>query len=344
MIKSIVLRYSYLFYLVCACVFCSYKASADFYLRPQLRPPLYSYLHVNLNTRGFLSFYNYESFKSHTPIPGLVNKKETYIAFFDYTLGVSYIPVNWIEFYPYITAQTHYSDPYLLPFQVNDVGLIIKHHLVNNVFSIYPAIEFSYPIFKQITSITRIITSDEVLKLTPSLLIYFSYFENIKPFGKIAYQYRDGGLSSLLLWQAGIAFQGSLFEVGFLAGGLHSATKDEHFYASQKRHDLLKKFNNSSLKFQSVNPHAIGGTLWASISLGSRAIFNLEYSTDFIGDNYSKGHNIYASISVSILNKSYKKSYKRSRNKFKDFQNKSIESFEPSGPSSELLQEIENLK
>lgn len=286
------------------------KVKADEYLKPLTFTPSYRHLYLNLETQGYLSHSNYVSDASSKPL-GVQGNKVKYIAFTNYKLGLSYLPDHWIEIQPYVTAQTHYSYNYLQPFQFNDVGINIQNTLRTSIISIYPSIDFSYPILQPIKLNERVITSDPVLKFTPSVRLYFSYFKLFTPFARIAFQYRNEGLSGLFIWQAGFSFQIPEWQIGFLFGGFASVVSDIDTKQPQKKHNILNnRLNIGSLKFYSVNPAVTGLSVWTHLLLGKKVGMQIKYNLDFTGQNYAKGQSIHIHLIISVLNRKNKKSYK----------------------------------
>ncbi len=254
-------------------------------LLPQKRIPRNHSLFVDFSTD---MFYSHSNFDNEGFLENLADPN--YITFFNYKFHLIYTPSSWVHIEPYIHAQTHivqkenHTD--YLPFRPTTAGLKLSS-FINTPFAVFsPEIDFSYPLDSQKDGISRIITNDGVIKLTPALLIHFAFLGSFIPFGKIAYQYRQD-LSSLLIYHAGFMYQDNIWEIGALFGGFSSLIKDQN---PNRRHRFLNQFNAGSLKFYSADPNTLGTTFWMDLKLSKKTQIFVHYGFNFLGLNYAQGH------------------------------------------------------
>ena len=311
------------------------------YLSPQVRTPKKSQLLLDFETQGYYSHSNFTEDRQYTYIQN-ERGAPTWIGFLNYKLGLSYRPQSWIEFYPYIRAGTHYSYPYLLPFWLGDAGLRLRHYFYSEFLSFFPEVDLMLPVRPQVGQVSRIITSDDVFKVTPMARVYLHPFKSVSLIGAAGFQYRFEGLSGLLLWQAGLLYQDHIWEVGSLVGGMHTMVGDKYTHSPNNRHQHLKKFNSGSLKFYSVNPEAIGLSTWIHLTLAQKAYIYLNYQFDFFGRNYARGHGVNMGLAYRFLSRKSDKKYKKSIRRFKHRSRGG--GALGGGGDEELLREIENLK
>lgn len=315
------------------------KISAQ-YLLPKTRKPVKSLFYIHFETQNYYSHFNYTSDGQYAYIYD-DQKRRNWIYFSDYILAFSYSPTSWIEFYPYVTAQTHYSYPYLLPFQLNNVGLKLKHSILTSIVSLFPEIDITLPVDPQSENPYRIITNDDVFKWTGSVWLYF--FRSISPFVRLGFQKRYGGLSSFLLWQLGLSYQDHIWELGFLFGGFRTIVRDVDQNNPNKKHARLNKFNSGSLKFSSVNPEATGFSSWVSARVKRNVYLFLNCNFDFQGRNYAQGLSINLGFKYNFRTKKSKKKYKKSIRRFRERED-DVESIFNEDSDIELMQEIENFQ
>ena len=234
-------------------------------LLPQKRIPRNHSLFVDFSTELFYSQGNFDN-------DGFLKDLEdlNYITLFNYKLHVIYAPTSWVHIEPYVHAQTHIvkqeTSTNYLPFRPTQAGLKGSFFISTPFVVLSPELDFSYPLDAQTNGVSRIVTNDRVLKLTPALSMHFSFLGSFIPFGKIAYQYRQD-LSGLLIYHAGFMYQDNIWELGALFGGFSSVVPDQN---PNIRHRILNQFNAGSLKFSSANPNTLGTTLWVDLKLSKK--------------------------------------------------------------------------
>jgi len=260
-------------------------------LLPQKRIPKNSSLFIDFSTE---LFYSHSNFDNNGYWEDLADRN--YITFFNYKLHFIYAPTSWAHIEPYIHAQTHIAQKETsldyLPFRPTKTGLKGSFFIHTPFVVISPELNFSYPLDAQTNGVSRIITNDRVFKLTPALLMHFSFLGSFVPFGKIAYQYRQD-LSGLLIYHAGFMYQDNVWELGVLFGGFSSVVQDQH---PNTRHSILNQFNAGSLKFYSANPSSHGITGWIDLKLSKKTQMFAHYGVNFLGSNYAQGHSINVGI------------------------------------------------
>ena len=312
------------------------------YLRPPARQLKHSLLNFDFEVQGYHSDANYTADGNFTDI--YAENARTWIGFLDYKIGALYAPAKWVEFYPYTKAQTHYSYPYFLPFQMTSAGAILRHHISISSVIFSPEVDVSFPLDSQENNPRQIITSDGVLKVTPSFLLRVSFMESVSPFLKIGFQYKKGGLAGLLLWQLGISYYDHIWELGALVGGFRTVMGDREQNNPQNRHRLLDTYNSGSLKFYSVNPELIGASAWVDVRASKKTYLFVKYGLDFYGKNYAKSFlNFNLGVKHLLALKKSDKKYKKSLRRFREKRESTDDIFDDS-QDAELMREIEKLQ
>ena len=126
------------------------------------------------------------------------------------------------------------------------------------------------------------------LRVHPALWMYVSFWQTFYPFGKVAFQFRNQGLSDLLKLRLGVLIRvGVVSEVGASVYGFWSVVKSVPGSLSQE--ELLSRLHAGSLKFGSSNPAVLGGFVWLKWHL---PYFTLRLSgdMDINGNHYAKGY------------------------------------------------------
>lgn len=129
---------------------------------------------------------------------------------------------------------------------------------------------------------------DGSLHLNPALWLYAAFWQTFYPFGKVAFQFRNQGLSDLLKLRLGLLIRmGVMSEVGACVYGFLSAVKSASANLSQE--ELLSRLHAGSRKFGSLNPAVMGGLVWLKWQL---PYFTLRLSgdMDINGTHYAKGY------------------------------------------------------
>ena len=282
-------------------------------LLPQKRIPGNRSLFVDLSTE---IFYSHGNFDQEGFLKNL--EKQNYTTFLNYKLHLIFAPSSWVQMEPYIHAQTHLVQKEIssdvLPLSFTKAGLKGSFFIHTPVVVLSPEIDFSYPLDSQKNGISRIVTNDGVIKLTPALLVHLSFLDSFVPFGKVAYQYRQD-LSGLLIYYVGLMYQDNIWEIGALAGGFSSIIKDQ---IPNTRHSVLNKFNAGSLKFHSANPSTLGSVLWADLKLNKKTQIFAHYGFNFLGLNYAQGHSLNIGIRRGFVKPKSKLPYRRAVHDFKE--------------------------
>ena len=299
-------------------------------LLPQKRIPRNHSLFTDFSTELFYSQSNFD----HEGFVEKLEGEKTYIAFFNYKLHLIYTPFSWIHIEPYAHAQTHIIQTDTrrdyLPFRPTKAGLKLSSFIHSPFIVLSPEIDFSYPLDSQRNGISRIITNDGVIKLTPALLAHFSFLGSFIPFGKIAYQYRQD-LSGLLIYHGGFMYQDNIWELGALLGGFSSVVKDQ---SPNKRQRVLNRFNAGSLKFYSADPSTLGAVLWIDLKLSKKTQIFAHSGFNFFGLNYAQGFSLNIGMRSGFIKKGSPYKYRRDVRHFEE-KTEDIESlFNEEGDSS----------
>lgn len=282
-------------------------------LLPQKRIPRNNSLYVDFSTE---LFYSHSNFDNDGYLKDL--EDQNYITFFNYKLHFIYAPSKWVHIEPYIHAQTHIvqqdTSTNYQPFRPTTAGLKGSFFINTPFVVISPELDFSYPLDAQTDGVSRIVTNDRVLKLTPALLLHLSFLGSFIPFGKIAYQYRQD-LSGLLIYHAGFMYQDNVWELGALFGGFSSVTQDQN---PNLRHRILNQFSAGSLKFHSANPNTLGTTFWVDLKLSKKTQLFAHYGINFLGSNYAQGHSLNIGIRRGFVKPKSSHSYRRAVHGFEE--------------------------
>ena len=321
----------------------SWSFAGGEYLLPKKRTPRKARLYMSVSAHSYYSNANYTSAGGVYTYLYDRNRRPAFVALADWKVGLGYSPAAWIEIYPYAQAQTHYSRPYFLPLQPVSAGFKLRHKIKTRVISLYPEIDASLPLFSQTGEVSKIVTSDGVAQITPSVWLYFSYFKSLTPFFRVGFQHKLQGFAGLFLWQAGVSYQDYVWEAGVLAGGFQTVVGDVDEIQPSRRHRVLEKFNSGSLKFYSVNPSLVGVSLWADMAVSKKANLFLNFNYDFQGVNYAKGFGVNLGVKYKFLSKKSKRkrSIRRFTEKRKNFEEETLEN---TNEDLELMKEIENLR
>ena len=279
-------------------------------LLPQKRIPKNHSLFADFSTEMFYSYGNFDDDGFFEDLDNVKNLK--YITFFNYKFHLIYAPFSWMHIEPYIHAQTHIVQKEetildYLPFRPTTAGLKGGFSINIPIVTLSPEIDFSYPLDSQRNGISRIITNDRFIKLTPALFAHFSFLGSFIPFAKIAYQYRQE-LSGLLIYHAGFMYQDNIWEIGALLGGFSSVVEDQN---PNKRHRFLNEFNAGSLKFYSANPSTLGTTIWADLKLSKKTQIFVHYGFNFFGLNYAQGHSLNIGLRRGFIKAKSSHKYRR---------------------------------
>ena len=248
-------------FLLLLSVFCfSFGAKADF-LFPQKRIPNNQTLILDFSTETIYSQANLDPNGYYTDLTG-------WISLFNYKLDLVYAPASWFHVTPYAHAQTHivynnyveYS-----PFRFTQAGLKFSHFIHASFITLSPEVDLSFPLDVQKGNVSRIVTNDEVIKVSPALYLHFALSDYFFPFAKIGYQYRQE-LSGLVLYQLGLMYQDNVWEIGVLGGGFSSAIPALN---PNERKDVLERYNGGSLLY-SAQPGTLGASGWIDLKLSKK--------------------------------------------------------------------------
>lgn len=283
-------------------------------LLPQKRIPMNHSLFADFSTEIFYSQGNFDNEGFFEKLEG----ETTYTTFLNYKFHLIYAPFSWIHVEPYIHAQTHIVNTETslnyIPFRPTKTGLKGSFFINTPFVVLSPEIDFSYPLDSQKNGISRIITNDGFITLTPALLAHFSFLGSFIPFAKIAYQYRQE-LSGLLIYHAGFMYQDNIWEIGALAGGFSSVVEDQN---PNKRHRFLNQFNAGSLKFYSANPSTFGTTAWVDLKLSKKTQIFAHYGFNFFGLNYAQGYTLNLGLRLGFIKAKSPYKYRRDVRNFKE--------------------------
>ena len=279
--------------------------------------------------------YSDSNFDSRGALQNL--NSQGWISFLKYKWGLSYSPFKWLILSPYISSGSLFvlsqSRISTSLFQFLESGIKLRGFMPSKIITFSPELDFSYPLeFPQ----SPLFLSDKAIKISPSLTFYLSFMNQFQPFLRVGYQYRDFGLSHLLIYQVGILYQDRVWQIGALLGSFYSLISDE---LNRNRHQLLDQHNLGSLKFYSENPRSTNISLWINLRMSKNFQILTGYSTNFMGANYAHDHSFALNFQYRLIKRA---SLPQRRNR--NFQEKSenIESILNDSFDSELSQEIEN--
>ena len=274
-------------------------------------------LSVNFEHRSYYSFNNFNQtgFMKNLEDQGL-------IFLMDYHLSAFYSPTGWFHIAPYLEAQTHIVNTAIetraLPFFPTLSGLKTWISIHISYFSLFPEIDFSYPLDVQ-NPISRIITNDGVSSLATSLMGSFNFWR-FRPFLRAGYQWRYS-ISNLLFAQFGILYQEDNLEIGWLTGGFTAVGGDSD--RSFNRHKDLEKYNTGSLKFYSTLPASVGTSIWFDAAVNKRMNLLAQINFNWEGFNYAQGYTLHLGVRYHFIKRekgSYKKSIRRFKQKSYDIE------------------------
>lgn len=119
-----------------------------------------------------------------------------------------------------------------------------------------------------------------------------------RPYGYLGFEYRDGGRSSLLPYEAGIKARFGEWWAQGSARGVMSVTDDNDTANPLVRNLYLQVVNGGSFKYYSVNPSYTEVTVAAGRNWGQWGFFG-EAALTVLGTNAADGFTITAGVSYS---------------------------------------------
>ena len=292
-------------------------------------------LSFSLQTEFFRSQANYTRFGQYVALP-----ENDFFQYVSFLPTLSYSPFkHYISFS--LFANSFYAESekgenrYRLPFQVSAIGAGFNvYHKIKTLF-IGLELRGGLPLYKNFenyqapangiafgnvgngkTSQEPVVVGDGAYFAEPGLWFIFQPSKMFYIYNHTFFRWRSAGLSSILF-----SSLGAVLESEFITAGLSFDTFFSLFildrFSTQPNHrlNILKTANAGSLKFYSVNPSALSGTVWTKFKF--KPFFTTLYvNLDTIGQNYAKG------FSVGLITKfqwSTKSSYMRKKRKSSSF-------------------------
>ncbi len=121
--------------------------------------------------------------------------------------------------------------------------------------------------------------------------------EALKGFGKVGVNQRSDGLSTLLLYGAGIEYQfGNYSALGFELDGSSTVKDDQYTETPLVRDTLTNRVNAGSRIFYSINPNILNSQIYYSYSIDRNLSFKIKAGTTLTGSNSANGYNAGVSI------------------------------------------------
>lgn len=116
-----------------------------------------------------------------------------------------------------------------------------------------------------------------------------------KAYGYMGFTYRDGGRSGLIPWTLGMLNRKYFVNYGFEFNGYRSLTDDKSVN-NDERERLVKRRNNGSRRFYSVNPSLTNVQGYVSVEIIKDLEVQLAYSQSIEGRNTAYGQTIFAQM------------------------------------------------
>lgn len=157
-------------------------------------------------------------------------------------------------------------------------------------FELIPEVSFVFPFLKDVPDQDTVMRSEGVNETHLDLHLQAA-FQDFTLFGRLGYELRGSGRSTLMPWSAGLEFQLPAARLGARLYGEQTIANDgDTGDGEAARLVTINRINGGSLKYYSVNPSLVDSEIYLLFGLSRNFRMALSGGTTLTGSNSGAGY------------------------------------------------------